>query len=133
MGALTELLAGQTRAEEHHAALLRRLDQSDEVQRQVIQALSGMTDAFRSLREAVDQITQAANGEKPKKGADLGVAIAALTAELQKQGKSLDRAVQGIERLPELLLGQGFAAEDLRQPNGSADPVRRRGGGGNAD
>lgn len=121
MGALSELLAGQTRAEENHAALLKRLEQSDGVQRQVIQALSGMTDAFRSLREAVDQITQAANGEKPKKGKDLGVAIAALTAELQKQGKSLDRAVQGIERLPEVLLAQGFSAEDLRRNGGSGN------------
>lgn len=123
MRALTELLAGQVRAEERHEALIERFDQSDLIQRQVMQGIVGMTAAFGSLREAVDKLTEAANGEKPdKEGRDLGVALAAILKELKDQGDVLKRAAAGIEALPSLLAESGFATEDLAKSGNGSPP-----------
>lgn len=127
---LTKLLAGQERADQQHAAVMARLGDLEEVQRQQIAAIVGLKDAFATLRETVDKLTEAANAEPKKKGGDIAKALEALAKVVAEGNVMIGRAALGVQAMAEALPGAledaalravELAKGGVEPPNGHAD------------
>lgn len=106
------LLAADERAEARHQALMRRLEDNDEVMRAVLQTVSGLKEPLGAIREAIELLAEAADSAKPKK--DVGETLQKVLKQLGELTVQTGRIANNMEALPDLVRATTLGSAEPR-------------------